>query len=89
MIYAVISGALTRYAKAYPNFLMLPWFFQHLFACLPDYGEFTTTFQLYLKLTSQQCAVMPRNFVYQSIEFLLPKREVSAAICHEIINSFL
>ena len=31
-------------------------------------------------LTWLQCAVMPNNFVYQSIEFLLPKREVSQAI---------
>ena len=57
--------------------------FQHLFACISYYSKYTVTDFTVTEADVAKAAVMPHSLIFQSIEFLLPNREVFLSISNQ------
>lgn len=53
---------------------------QHLFACVPYYSKYTMTSFTIIEVEAGKAAAMPHSIIFQSIEFLLPNREIFPSI---------
>jgi hypothetical protein len=74
MVYIINTGSMTRYFLSYPTSYLNSYFVQCIFDGSDHHSEVPIVYTAQLAPEYHiQCAVMPTNFIFLCIEFLLAK----------------